>query len=88
MIQMAKKSLTMTWFKPHQFAENSRPNTFLEQKKHMLFFVFRTFFDLLYRQILISLAFLGGSLCAAFVVALAATWALCEAANLEDRFFA
>ena len=32
------------------------------------------------------MAFLGGSLCAAFVVALAATWALCEAASLEDAY--
>ena len=35
-------------------------------------------------QILVSLAFLGGSLCAAFVVSLAATWALCEAAKSDD----
>ena len=35
---------------------------------------------------LVSLAFLGGSLCAAFVVSLAATWALCEASGLEDAF--
>ena len=32
------------------------------------------------------MAFLGGSLCAAFVVSLAATWALCEASGLEDAF--
>ena len=36
------------------------------------------------RQVLVSLAFLGGSLCAAFVVSLAATWALCEAAQSDD----
>jgi len=35
-------------------------------------------------QVLVSLAFLGGSLCAAFVVSLAATWALCEAAESDD----
>ncbi|CAJ1434940.1 unnamed protein product [Effrenium voratum] len=43
-------------------------------------------FGVFWSKILISFAFLGGSLCAAFVVALAATWALCEAANLEDAF--
>ena len=43
----------------------------------------RTIFE---NQILVSLAFLGGSLCASFVVALAGTWALCEAAKLEDAF--
>jgi len=35
-------------------------------------------------KILVSFAFLGGSLCAAFVVSLAATWAICEAAQMED----
>lgn len=35
-------------------------------------------------KVLVSLAFLGGSLCAAFVVSLAATWALCEAAESDD----
>jgi len=35
-------------------------------------------------KVLVSLAFLGGSLCAAFVVSLAATWALCEAAQSDD----
>lgn len=37
-------------------------------------------------KLLISFAFLGGSLCASFVVALAGTWALCEALSLEDTF--
>lgn len=37
-------------------------------------------------KILLSLAFVGGSLCAAFVVSLAASWAVCEAANWDDSF--
>lgn len=36
--------------------------------------------------IIISGAFLGGSLCATFVVALAASWAICEAAEWDDSF--
>lgn len=43
-------------------------------------------FGTLGSKILVSLAFLGGSLCASFVVALAGTWALCEAVKLEDAF--
>ncbi|CAK9085685.1 unnamed protein product [Durusdinium trenchii] len=43
-------------------------------------------FGVVASKVLISMAFLGGSLCAAFVVALAATWALCEAASLEDAY--
>lgn len=34
---------------------------------------------------IISLGFIGGSLCAAFVVALAATWAICEAMGKEEQ---
>eukprot|EP00438_Fugacium_kawagutii_P013527 Skav223263 [mRNA] locus=scaffold1037:222397:235492:- [translate_table: standard] len=41
-------------------------------------------FGQLWAKILVSLAFIGGSLCAAFVVSLAATWALCEAAKSDD----
>mmetsp|Transcript_79090 Transcript_79090/g.130911 ORF Transcript_79090/g.130911 Transcript_79090/m.130911 type:complete len:168 (+) Transcript_79090:2-505(+) len=37
-------------------------------------------------KMLLSLAFVGGSLCAAFVVALAAAWAVCEAAGWDDAF--
>jgi NRAMP (natural resistance-associated macrophage protein)-like metal ion transporter len=37
-------------------------------------------------KLLLSLAFVGGSLCAAFVVALAAAWAVCEAAGWDDAF--
>lgn len=37
-------------------------------------------------KILLSVAFVGGSLCAAFVVSLAASWAVCEAANWDDSF--
>lgn len=36
-------------------------------------------------KVLISLAIFGGSLCAAFVVALAASWALSEAVGTEDQ---
>lgn len=35
-------------------------------------------------KILVSLGFVGGSLCAAFVVSLAAAWALCEAMGSDD----
>jgi len=35
-------------------------------------------------KVLVSLAFLGGAGCAAFVVSLAASWALCEALEVED----
>merc|ERR1712216_413026 len=35
---------------------------------------------------LLSMAFIGGSLCAAFVVALAAAWAICEAFDVDDAF--
>merc|ERR1719336_3434284 len=34
----------------------------------------------------ITLAFLGGSLCASFVVSLAASWAVTEALQLDDQF--
>lgn len=37
-------------------------------------------------KILISFAFLGGSLSATFVVALAASWAVCEAAGWDEAF--
>lgn len=36
-------------------------------------------------KVLVSLAFFGGSLCAAFVVALAASWALCEATGVDQN---
>mmetsp|Transcript_19905 Transcript_19905/g.52849 ORF Transcript_19905/g.52849 Transcript_19905/m.52849 type:complete len:212 (+) Transcript_19905:2-637(+) len=35
-------------------------------------------------KLLLSFAFMGGSLCAAFVVSLAASWAVCEAAGVGD----
>lgn len=35
-------------------------------------------------RVLISLALIGGSLCAAFVVSLAASWALCDCAGWDD----
>jgi len=35
-------------------------------------------------RILVSLGFLGGSLCASFVVSLAAAWAVCEAVGADD----
>merc|ERR1719401_552423 len=35
---------------------------------------------------LVSIGFVGGSLCAAFVVSLASSWAVCEAADLDDSF--
>lgn len=41
-------------------------------------------FGELWSTILVSAAFLGGSISAAFVVSLAATWAACEALQLED----
>jgi len=37
-------------------------------------------------MIMLSLAFIGGSLCAAFVVSLAASWAMCEAAGWDDAY--
>jgi len=37
-------------------------------------------------KIFLSLAFVGGSLCAAFVVSLAASWAVCEAAGWDDPY--
>mmetsp|Transcript_53187 Transcript_53187/g.99737 ORF Transcript_53187/g.99737 Transcript_53187/m.99737 type:complete len:441 (-) Transcript_53187:150-1472(-) len=37
-------------------------------------------------KVIVSFAFLGGSLCATFVVALAASWAVCEAAGWDDAF--
>lgn len=36
-------------------------------------------------RVLVSLGFVGGSLCAAFVVSLAATWAICEAAGYDEQ---
>lgn len=36
-------------------------------------------------KVLTSLAFVGGSLCAAFVITLAASWSLCEAAGVVDK---
>jgi Mn2+/Fe2+ NRAMP family transporter len=36
-------------------------------------------------KILVSLGFLGGSLCASVVVALAASWAICEALRMDDQ---
>lgn len=38
----------------------------------------------LFSKVMISLALLGGSLCAAFVVSLAAAWALCETTGWDD----
>jgi NRAMP (natural resistance-associated macrophage protein)-like metal ion transporter len=35
-------------------------------------------------KVMVSLAFVGGSLCAAFVVALAGAWAVCEAFSIEQ----
>merc|ERR1719382_1935000 len=37
-------------------------------------------------KVFVTLGFTGGSLCAAFVVSLAATWAICEAPGVEDHF--
>jgi Mn2+/Fe2+ NRAMP family transporter len=37
-------------------------------------------------KLLLSMALVGGSLCAAFVVALAAAWAICEALEVDDAF--
>jgi len=37
-------------------------------------------------RVLLSMAFVGGSLCAAFVVSLAAAWAICEASGTDDAF--
>lgn len=37
-------------------------------------------------RMLVSLGFVGGSLCASFVVSLAASWALCEALGSEDTY--
>eukprot|EP00416_Gambierdiscus_australes_P028039 CAMPEP_0171065476 /NCGR_PEP_ID=MMETSP0766_2-20121228/6868_1 /TAXON_ID=439317 /ORGANISM="Gambierdiscus australes, Strain CAWD 149" /LENGTH=281 /DNA_ID=CAMNT_0011521581 /DNA_START=14 /DNA_END=857 /DNA_ORIENTATION=- len=34
-------------------------------------------------KVLVSLGFMGGSLCAAFVVSLAASWAVCEAMDMD-----
>merc|ERR1719171_2599054 len=36
-------------------------------------------------KVLLSMAFLGGSVCAAFVVALAAAWGVCEAKGDHDQ---
>lgn len=36
-------------------------------------------------KVLVTLAFVGGSLCASFVVALAASWAVCEAMGADDH---
>jgi len=36
--------------------------------------------------VLLSLAFIGGSACAAFVVSLAASWAICEASGSDDSY--
>jgi len=36
-------------------------------------------------KVLVSMGFFGGSLCAAFVVSLAAVWAICEAAGLDGH---
>eukprot|EP00933_Yihiella_yeosuensis_P080781 TRINITY_DN94272_c0_g1_i1.p1 TRINITY_DN94272_c0_g1~~TRINITY_DN94272_c0_g1_i1.p1 ORF type:complete len:427 (-),score=77.34 TRINITY_DN94272_c0_g1_i1:164-1444(-) len=41
-------------------------------------------FGVFWAKVLVSLSFFGGSICAAFVVSLAATWAICEAAQLEE----
>jgi len=37
-------------------------------------------------KLFVTLGFTGGSLCAAFVVSLAATWSICEALGVEDHF--
>jgi len=36
-------------------------------------------------KIVVSLGFIGGSLCGAFVVALAASWSICEASGWDER---
>eukprot|EP00931_Biecheleriopsis_adriatica_P117646 TRINITY_DN93146_c0_g1_i1.p1 TRINITY_DN93146_c0_g1~~TRINITY_DN93146_c0_g1_i1.p1 ORF type:complete len:440 (+),score=72.84 TRINITY_DN93146_c0_g1_i1:96-1415(+) len=51
-----------------------------------LYLAFIPAFGITMSKVIVSMAMLGGSLCAAFVVSLAATWALCEAAGVEDRF--
>merc|ERR1719453_1464575 len=40
----------------------------------------------LWAKVLISMALVGGSLCATFVVSLAASWSICEAAGWDDNF--
>lgn len=42
-------------------------------------------FGLTFSKVIVSLGFIGGSLCGAFVVALAASWSVCEAAGWEDQ---
>jgi Mn2+/Fe2+ NRAMP family transporter len=37
-------------------------------------------------KLFVTLGFTGGSLCAAFVVSLAASWAVCEALGVDDHF--
>eukprot|EP00929_Paragymnodinium_shiwhaense_P059276 TRINITY_DN29694_c0_g1_i1.p1 TRINITY_DN29694_c0_g1~~TRINITY_DN29694_c0_g1_i1.p1 ORF type:complete len:446 (+),score=108.30 TRINITY_DN29694_c0_g1_i1:114-1451(+) len=37
-------------------------------------------------KLILSLGFVGGSLCAAFVVSLAATWSICEAMGKDEQF--
>jgi NRAMP (natural resistance-associated macrophage protein)-like metal ion transporter len=43
-------------------------------------------FGLTLSQVLVSLGFVGGSISGAFVVALAAAWAVCEAGQWDNRF--
>jgi len=43
-------------------------------------------FGLTFSQVLVSLGFIGGSISGAFVVALAAAWAVCEAGQWDNRF--
>jgi Mn2+/Fe2+ NRAMP family transporter len=37
-------------------------------------------------MVMLSLAFIGGALCASFVVSLAASWAICEASGWDDAY--
>jgi len=43
-------------------------------------------FGILWGKVLISMALIGGSLCATFVVSLAASWAICDTAGWDDAF--
>merc|ERR1740121_802383 len=43
-------------------------------------------FGATWAKVFVTLGFTGGSLCAAFVVSLAASWAVCEALGVEDHF--